>query len=1098
MYSPSMKFRAPSSIEPLENRIAPATIYIGAAVASVSKGYTQSGTPFTPVSTSGFAADMGASSDTYFLSLHAGDKVMLYTDTQLSTFITVTSGNAVVFFHDDNNDGRAESTEISGVALGKNVSMTIAGPVNGDVATNLNDDGSLTLNSTGLNNYAIKSLVVSGGGISGGVYSGGAINKLNVAGNVTDILTGTAANGFAYDYNGSATAGGQTFSVTAASGQAGPNIQKVNVVSVTDMIEAGDGGAGAKGGSLTGITVTNDTDGFTLQAGNGGAGDATHVNGGAGGTITNTYINGPVSTSGGAADTTPNSLVNILAGDGGASFTATGKGGAGGSISQLYIGYKASTNGPIISADFIQDNVLVQAGDGGDGGKAGAGGSVTNSQISTITPDDTSDPSIIELQVLGGDGGTTQDGTAGKGGAVQLVKVRDLNPDVLTAGTSDILVAGGDGGLVGGSGKGAAGGSASSIFLVGFQIAVTGGNGSDGDGAGGNGGSLSGITVSNSVSGVVNNSLVLTAGNGGNTNNGKAGVGGSISGVSAQDVNFTDSDPSDSSDEGLIVTAGVGGSSSTGKGANGGSVSSFTVTDQLGSEAYFDITAGDGGSGATKAGNGGSISSINSSGDGLTVKALAGNGGDTTSTGSGGTGGSINGSAFVVSGSVNGGDATISVTAGTGGVAATLNGGAGGSINNTSLVSDGDVTVLAGDGGAGAAGHAGSGGSISNTSGQSSDGSANFTAGSANATGTKSGTGGSITNANILGLNSVTIIGGDGSNGGAGGSLTGDGFSGASNGSAPLVNVTVQAGAGSAANSTAGAGGSIVNMTGYVGELGTTAITAGSVVGSATVGAAGGSISGLTILGGGGSSAVLTITAGDASDASTAKTGAKGGSVSNVTILGSDGTSSGIDQGTDLQSIAAGNGGAAVKTGGAGGSITNVFVTNHDIGVRSGADFGYSSMGGLFAGVGGSGTTAGVNGDVINITADAIATIIAGKADPTANSGAGNGITIQLVNKVDKIFLDGNTAPTFDTNGAYTNIDSANFVGGVVDPNASNASTYHYTDNDSSGTFDPSVDTPLDGLIATKSLSANRNFTPGALLTVDANGNLVFQDPTNV
>ncbi|MGC3990430.1 MAG: hypothetical protein QM796_12255 [Chthoniobacteraceae bacterium] len=1085
-----MKFRAPSSIEPLESRIAPATIYIGSAVASVSKGYTDTGTPFSSVaSNSNFAAAMGSSSDTYYLSLHAGDKVMLYTNTQLSTFITVTSGNAVVFFHDDNSDGRAESTEISGVALGKNVSMTIAGPVNGDVATNLNDDGTLTLNSTGLNAYAVKSLVVSGGGITGGVYAGGAINKLNVAGDVTNVITGTAANGFAYDYNGSATAGGQSFSVTAASGQAGPNIMKVNVVSTT-LIEAGDGGAGGKGGSLSGITITNDTDGFTLQAGSGGDGDATHVNGGAGGTITNTYINGPVSTSGGSADTTPNSLVNIYAGSGGDAFTSTAKGGAGGLISQLYIGYKASSGGPILSTDFIQDNVLVQAGNGGDGGKAGAGGSVTNSQISTITPDDTSSPSIIELQVLGGIGGSTVDGTAGKGGAVQAVKVRDLNSDVTTAGTSDILVAAGDAGSVSGSGKGAAGGSASSIFLVGFQIAVTGGTGSGGENAGGNGGSVTGITVSNTVAGVINNSLVLTAGNGGGTTNGKAGVGGSVSGVTALDVNFTDPDPSDSTNEGLVVTAGTGGSSTNGQAANGGSVSNFTVTDELGSEAYFVINAGDGGTGATKAGNGGSISSINSSGDGLSVIAQAGDGGATTLKGGGGAGGSFNGNAFVATGTVNSSDATISVTAGVGGTAATLNGGSGGSITNTSLVSVGDVTVLAGAGGAGAtSGHAGNGGSISNSSGQASDGSVSFTAGSANATGGKSGTGGSITNASILGLNSVTIIGGNGTNGGAGGSLTGVGFSGASNGVAPLVNVTVQAGAGSAANSAAGAGGSIVNMTGYVGEFGNTVITAGSVSGSATVGGAGGSINGLTILGGGSSSAIMTIAAGDASDATLAKTGAAGGSVTNVTILGSDGSSSGVDQGTIIRSIAAGDGGDATKTGGTGGSITNIFVTNHDIGVRSGVSYGYSTMGGLFAGLGGLGASSvrATNGDVINVTADAIAAIVAGKS------------TIDLVNKVDKIYLDGHTAPTIDsTTGAYTNIDSANFVGGVADPNASNASTYHYADNDSSGTFDPTVDTPIDGLIAAKTLTANRNFTPGALLTLDGSGNYVLVDPTNV
>jgi hypothetical protein len=103
-----------------------------------------------------------------------------------------------------------------------------------------------------------------------------------------------------------------------------------------------------------------------------------------------------------------------------------------------------------------------------------------------------------------------------------------------------------------------------------------------------------------------------------------------------------------------------------------------------------------------------------------------------------------------------------------------------------------------------------------------------------------------------------------------------------------------------------------------------------------------------------------------------------------------------IDPRTIIRSIAAGNGGSTGGSGhgGNGGDLENIDV-HDDIGARSGEAFGFDTMGGLFAGAGGANTSSshspgaldprdGHAGSVLNVTADAIASIVAGR--PTVGS----------------------------------------------------------------------------------------------------------------
>jgi hypothetical protein len=191
-----------------------------------------------------------------------------------------------------------------------------------------------------------------------------------------------------------------------------------------------------------------------------------------------------------------------------------------------------------------------------------------------------------------------------------------------------------------------------------------------------------------------------------------------------------------------------------------------------------------------------------------------------------------------------------------------------------------------------------------------------------------------------------------------------------------------------------------------------------SIGGSATVGTnagPGGSVASVIIERGGGQGSVLTIKAGDGGDSS-ATNGPKGGDVTNLSV-----NDIGV---TLLRSIAAGDGGDASQRGGVGGSVKGVDAPGIDIGVRFGADFGYETMGGIFAGAGGlaNGVRA-ASGSVTNISAESIASIVAGRA-----------AVPEAVEKVDQVYLSGFAAIRESTGGILHSFPGTQVIITVTDP----------------------------------------------------------------
>jgi hypothetical protein len=172
-------------------------------------------------------------------------------------------------------------------------------------------------------------------------------------------------------------------------------------------------------------------------------------------------------------------------------------------------------------------------------------------------------------------------------------------------------------------------------------------------------------------------------------------------------------------------------------------------------------------------------------------------------------------------------------------------------------------------------------------------------------------------------------------------------------------------------------------------------------------------VSNLNFFGGGGTGVTFYIGAGDAGNATgTNSIGAAGGNVSSIGV-GADSSNSAtanfsFNPATDFNYVSAGNGGDAVLKGGLGGSVFNVFA-NAAIGERTGAVFGFglTGAGGISVGAAGTGTFSGTAGSVVNVTADAIASIIAG------HLAAGHGLEqANLANVVTGVILNGAVAPS--------------------------------------------------------------------------------------
>ena len=1106
----------PLLLESLEARIAPAVIN-GGPTSVGGQEYNSPGTSFQAASDAPVEAGdpvIFTPGDTqhFFLDLKAGDTLRLYSASGYSDFINVTSGRAYAFFFDSNNNGIPEANELTGLVLSSKAAVNVRGDVDGSILATL-DAATGTFSTDGVTNNGVvrpSAPTVSGnvGQFDAGtnslsfghIVAGGSLTNIT-AGRINNLQSGTPAvydpmnpgvifATLAYDLGGtgSGAAGDGVLGIyTPGSGIAGGSITNVSLNAADNILAgpggiAGVGGKGGAGGSITNVKIVGDGGGLVIGAGAGGnsAGSA----GGAGGAVTQVVIAG-------VSDSTSNPI-NIFGGVGGDSLT--GKAGLGGKVDKIWVGYQYDSTGKLIvvSENTLLNQVIVRGGDGGSGLTAGAGGGLTAVNI-IAAPQETGP--AHEIQLLGGHGGSllANSTAAGAGGGISNFKIQNLDAD--GGGISDVLVRAGNASdatalMPGLKLKVAAGGSITNLvakagetWLVGqsFEFQAGNGYGSMALGTGGAGGSVSNLYFSSYADQFLE-SLTVNAGAGGEFALGAGGAGGSITGLFVPISQLSRPDS-----RRVRVARGKR------KQGRGGDPAGPGFRFQTAVLAPVSITAGSGGESTSKAGGAEAIANVSYFGQSASLTVAAGSGGKGVSAG--GVGGGISALAFSSKAVLPG--ATANVAAGNGGEATGAGkAGLGGSISNANVQTTGDVMVAAGNGGTtGAGGALGAGGSLGGTGAAtgifalSSAGSVTFTAGMAGSPGMgtpKAGAAGGFI-AGVVGSAAMNMefSAGNGSGAGKGGDISRIGFYGAGGVSTAFAgNLSVTAGNGGnplTAKMAGGLGGSILSAVGSTSSDATKTVlfTAGAGGGGSATSKAGngGSVNGLTITSG---DAALSVLAGKGGDGAA---GAVGGSVLNVAVLPS----------VVVRAVAAGDGGNALSAsgkGGAGGSIQKLDVAG-DLGIRSGQDYGFATdgtkMGGVFAGQGGVNTSAplntaltGLNGNVTNVTAQAISAIVAGR-----------GTSPLLAGTVDRIFLSGNTAATVDAGGGYTNFGTANLVGGKASAAtaAAGASNFHYVGGDyaksdtSSNAWNYGVQQPLDGLIAASNLTANRNFMPLAFLT---------------
>ena len=1000
--------RSYSGIEPLEARIAPATILVGSLGTGGTTDYsTVAADPKMPVffHTNGPGSvdttAVGGDANTYYIKLKSGDQIQQFGNGGFTPLITITKGSVVAFFVDSTTTGvlnQVDPGELSGISMGSGAAFKLNKDLDGSVLSNFDDK---------LNKIVMTNLVgpkqsiagiETGGSVTGGIYAGGNIANLSINGSVPQIFTGLAASGVAFDLlRGAGNGGNGTLTITAAAGEAGGSISGVEVRSITSLV-AGGGGIGGKGGGVSTIKILEDNNGVLIRAGAGGA-SVGGKSGGNGGDVSSVFLSG-------AADVTAD-FVQILAGDGGGTLAvnAGGKGGAGGKVTNVFVGYDAVGTLPVASAGILANLVEVGAGAGGAAKAGGNGGTLTNVKVLTQTKDLLVNPFSIapyEVSVHAGNGGAPNDGTGGAGGVGgKLTTVEILNQNTDVSSPAGVLVAGGNGGqtlVPNVNAKGAEGGAVSGVMILGFNADVFAGDGSSGI-AGGKGGALTAVKfLTQDI--ILPNVVNVAAGTGGEGFNGNGGKGGELKTLSIANSNL----------KSLTVNAfggGDGGLSTKGKGGDGGLVSALDIIDgDNGTGPAFSgeflLRSGKGGAGDKGGGNGGEISSVNFFAEDLGVNVTAGAGGNATLDGKGGSGGKVRAVNLTTDGLFNAVQVNGKVTGGVGGNGAGKGGGgAGGDLSVMNLNVDGKVEVFAGNGGDSPAAGGGQGGGLIAVGAFGRDGSGELLAGNAGL-GVKAAKGGSVAGSTsqlvaLRAATSLTIKAGLGSAGGDGGGISGVAFGSTADSLRPTPsgNILIQAGDGSVGAKTSGKGGSIFNLSGNPssGPGTSTQFLAGKGAAGPTKGGDGGSVSEVLLSGVGDdllldNAVEIVIQAGDAGDAVAGGTGAKGGQIKNLSL-------SNLDPDTLLRSVAAGNGGAADPLkgkGGDGGTVDGVRVVggidpltggtlNADIGYRSGKVFGFASMGGLFAGAGGTGAKVGKAGSVRNASADSIAAIVAGRDD---------------------------------------------------------------------------------------------------------------------
>jgi hypothetical protein len=1099
----------PNFVEVLESRIAPAVILAG-PTAQGGQDYDDAGTPFQAATglDALTAGDPSLNFDAshFYIDLKSGDTLRVYNSgSAFSDFITVTGGRAYAVFFDKNGDFTPTVDELTGLVLSENAKLSVNGTVDGDILATLNSKtGIFSTDDLVSNKQTIAGLTIKGD-VNGGIIAGGSISNVSV-GKVGTIQAGTNGAAYAFNFGGTGAAPGVGVGTIAdfdpGMKLAGGSLTNISAGSAIGLY-AGKGGAGAAGGSITGVTVVADADGMEIFGGAGGDGIVALTAGGAGGKVSKVVF-------GGVADASANSLIHVQGGDGGDAFAgSTGKSGVGGAVDNIWVGYKYDASKKIIeSPDILKDEVFVAGGNGGDGVSAGSGGNASTINIISAVDED---GGAAEITIMGGDAGAFDliavGKKAGAGGSVSNFKIKNMDLDA-GGGISDVLVQGGDASNAAGApvaGSAAAGGSITNpapkvgeAWLIGQSFTFIAGDGSSTVKGGGAGGSISNLQFS-SLPNIYLEDLSVDAGAGGDSTTGAGGAGGDVSGifVPLSELNS------------FIVASGAGGESqgAGGKGkagGRGGNINNVQVFDvDAASIVNVAGTAGAGGKGFAGGGAGGSINSFSFFAQYASLALTGGSGGDVNAgsiKGNGGAGGSLTGVAFK-SDTAGVGGQTVNLDAGSGGDGPKAS-GAGGSITKANVQTTSFVIMHAGTAGDSMAdkGKIGAGGSIGSSNAtlgvfaKSLEDSVTFMAGDAGgyaliSTPGAGAAGGSILNAVASASDDISFIAGDGSLGGNGGDIVKIGFYGEEGVSdIPGGDIAVIAGNGGNAidaSKAAGRGGNVTTAVGHSSANAAASVqfAAGTGGSLGKTGGAGGSFNGLTIYGG---SADFAVVAGHAGDGVGA--GGVGGSVSNVAVA---------DSGIVVRAIAAGDGGDASDPlkgkGGLGGSVSNVNIAG-DIGIRTGANYGFATdgtlMGGVFAGTGGVGTAVnGLAGNVTSITAQAISAIVAGR-----------GVTPQLVNIVDKIYLGGNTPATVNGVNAFTNFATANLVGGKAgNPALANADDFHFVGDPN---FSPSdttsspwtlgTTTPLDGLIAAITLTANRNFTPLAFLTTDGAGHSLY------
>ena len=679
----------------------------------------------------------------------------------------------------------------------------------------------------------------------------------------------------------------------------------------------------------------------------------------------------------------------LRAGDGGDS--ASGNGGHGG-----FIGRDISKPEPVLQLPNVAvaalgaaGSVQIAAGSGGDGFiNGGKGGGIVTVDIKSSTT------SLLQA----GDGGAGTTGTGGDGGTIgNNAADFDITMDVSSSEAPTMIVTGtgGDGATRGG----AAGKLTNGQFQVSGEVEVRTGAGGDvtATGAGGAGGDVSGSEF------IAVGKLTVTTGAGGDSIGANGASGGSVtfsnfelSGTSEIETPVFPPVPN------VLMTLGDGGMGSIG--GDGGRLRNSTVlmtitTIGIGgnlvtsNELLTQIHTGSGGAGATRGGNGGEVLGLKIDAeyelfvpelDILIVDAYL-------DLGAGGAGGSIGGNGgFVENLQVTGvtGDVEVNnLTGGTHGAGGDggITGGSGGSVRGVEVIHGlaqiGGTLTLRGGDGGDGSATAGAGGVVEEVSGEFQ--------------GIVQHHDGSFT----FGLR---LIGGGGGDSSAGAGGAGGRVSGASLSSA-VTDISFVGGNGGFGSTLGGAGGELNNLTANSADA--LSFQAGN----------GGAATGL-----GG-------------------TGGNGGKVSAIFQS--------ANPGQVIRQVVAGAGGDAPGLGGvagAGGSIDNV-TTLGDIGDFS-LEYGFNKMGGLFAGAGGIGAGAdGANGDITNVQASRIASIVAG-------TGSG---------PVAVRFLDNITANVIgaNTDGA---VDPGEFIFPAFD--------FHDTNGDLDFTLgaDPNHDPaeePIDGLI---------------------------------